>query len=334
MLLAGGRGGKRGAPTCVAATFSYKGKPPGVTRVPASSTLEPTGGVRPPAARDQQCIKTSNFPSSSSIATSRPTPLPANACGASPTNWSRTASAFSPPPAPPRAHRRFHPPRPGLHSGRRRRCRGKPAAAAGCGRTDPRGPRAGAAIADLRPRRAGDHRERAGRVHGRPAPVARHPLPVRRHRAVPRPPGRPGGAQLPGRAAAAILPCAGRAHRAVQLFLAYAGPRRRCRLSQESGGTGVPPVLRGEHAAFRPVGLGPRAGIAARPYRPPGRGRGPCRAQFRRRPYLLRDQWHFHREQDRLALHGRSRRPGAGGPQLPQVDPPLDHHDRGRYRST
>ena len=61
----------------------------------------------------------------------------------------------------------------------------------------------------------------------------------------------------------------------------------------------------------------------------PGRGRGPCRAQFRRRPYLLRDQWHFHREQDRLALHGRSRRPGAGGPQLPQVDPPLDHHDRG-----
>ncbi|VFT07751.1 Orn/Arg/Lys decarboxylase [Pseudomonas aeruginosa] len=63
-----------------------------------------------------------------------------------------------------------------------------------------------------------------------------------------------GGAQLPGRAAAAILPCAGRAHRAVQLFLAYAGPRRRCRLSQESGGTGVPPVLRGEHAAFRPVG--------------------------------------------------------------------------------
>ena len=165
------------------------------------------------------------------------------------------------------AHRRFHPPRPGLHPGRRRRCRGKPAPAAGCGRTDPRGPRAGAAIADLRPRRAGDHRERAGRVHGRPAPVARHPLPVRRHRAVPRPPGRPGGAQ-PGRAAAAILPCAGRAHRAVQLFLAYAGPRRRCRLSQESGGTGLPPVLRGEHAAFRPVGLGPRAGLAARPYRP------------------------------------------------------------------
>ncbi len=36
MLLAGGSGGKRGAPTCVAATFSYKGKPPGVTRVPAS----------------------------------------------------------------------------------------------------------------------------------------------------------------------------------------------------------------------------------------------------------------------------------------------------------
>ncbi len=35
MLLAGGSGGKRGAPTCVAATFSYKGKPPGVTRVPA-----------------------------------------------------------------------------------------------------------------------------------------------------------------------------------------------------------------------------------------------------------------------------------------------------------
>ena len=41
-----------------------------------------------------------------------------------------------------------------------------------------------------------------------------------------------------------------------------------CRLSQESGGTGLPPVLRGEHAAFRPVGLGPRAGLAARPYRP------------------------------------------------------------------
>ncbi len=44
MLLAGGRGGKRGAPTCVAATFSYKGKPPGVTRVPASLYPEPTGG--------------------------------------------------------------------------------------------------------------------------------------------------------------------------------------------------------------------------------------------------------------------------------------------------
>ncbi len=42
MLLAGGSGGKRGAPTCVAATFSYKGKPPGVTRVPAS--LYPPAG--------------------------------------------------------------------------------------------------------------------------------------------------------------------------------------------------------------------------------------------------------------------------------------------------
>lgn len=47
MLLAGGSGGKRGAPTCVAATFSYKGKPPGLRACRQVSTLsQPAGFAR------------------------------------------------------------------------------------------------------------------------------------------------------------------------------------------------------------------------------------------------------------------------------------------------
>ena len=50
MLLAGGSGGKRGAPTCVAATFSYWGKPlRGLRACRQVSTLTDRGSARPAA---------------------------------------------------------------------------------------------------------------------------------------------------------------------------------------------------------------------------------------------------------------------------------------------
>lgn len=48
----------------------------------------------------------------------------------------------------------------------------------------------------------------------------------------------------------------------------------------------------------------PEARLAAGPHRPVGRSRGAGGAQLRRRSHLLRDQWHLHRQQDRLALDG------------------------------
>ena len=51
-------------------------------------------------------------------------------------------------------------------------------------------------------------------------------------------------------------------------------------------------------------------------------------AHLQRRPLLLRHQRHQHQQQDGLAPHGGAGRRGGGGPQLPQVDPALDHHDR------
>jgi hypothetical protein len=52
------------------------------------------------------------------------------------------------------------------------------------------------------------------------------------------------------------------------------------------------------------------------------------RAHLQRRPLLLRHQRHQHQQQDGLAPHGGTGRRGGGRPQLPQVDPALDHHDR------
>lgn len=73
----------------------------------------------------------------------------------------------------------------------------------------------------------------------------------------------------------------------------------------------------GKHPALGPVCFSAGAGLAARPHRPLGRSRGQGGAQLRCRPHLLRHQWHLHSQQDCLARHGRSRRPGVGGPQLP-----------------
>ena len=51
-------------------------------------------------------------------------------------------------------------------------------------------------------------------------------------------------------------------------------------------------------------------------------------AHLQRRPLLLRHQRHQHQQQDGLAPHGGAGRRGGGRPQLPQVDPARDHHDR------
>ena len=114
------------------------------------------------------------------------------------------------------------------------------------------------------------------------------------------------------------------------------GTRRACRrrrLPQIAGGLRAARVLRREHGTFGPVDLGARTGLAARPHRP-GEGRGGLRGQgVRCRPHLLRDQRHLHRQQDRLALDGRARRPGDRRPQLPQEPAALADHDR-RRRST
>ena len=93
-------------------------------------------------------------------------------------------------------------------------------------------------------------------------------------------------------------------------------------------GPDVPPVLRREHAARRRLQLGRRARPAARPHRPGGRQRAQRGAHLQRRPLLLRHQRHQHQQQDGLAPHGGAGRRGGGRPQLPQVDPARDHHDR------
>ena len=66
----------------------------------------------------------------------------------------------------------------------------------------------------------------------------------------------------------------------------------------------------------------------ARPHRPGGAERAQRGAHLQRRPLLLRHQRHQHQQQDGLAPHGGARRRGGGRPQLPQVDPARDHHDR------
>ena len=93
-------------------------------------------------------------------------------------------------------------------------------------------------------------------------------------------------------------------------------------------GPDVPPVLRREHAARRRLQLGRRARPAARPHRPGRRERAQRGAHLQRRPLLLRHQRHQHQQQDGLAPHGGAGRRGGGRPQLPQVDPARDHHDR------
>jgi len=103
-------------------------------------------------------------------------------------------------------------------------------------------------------------------------------------------------------------------------------------IPEKPRGPDVPPVLWREHAACRRVQRGGRARTAARPqrrHRRIGTQRG---AHLQCRPLLLRDQRHQHVQQDGLAPHGGAGRRGGGGPQLPQIDPALDHHDRGHPR--
>jgi hypothetical protein len=112
------------------------------------------------------------------------------------------------------------------------------------------------------------------------------------------------------------------------VLLALPGALRRRRLPEKPGRADVPPVLRREHAARRRLQLGRRARPAARPHRPGGGERAQRGAHLQRRPLLLRHQRHEHEQQDGLAPHGGAGRRGGGRPQLPQVDPARDHHDR------
>ncbi len=144
------------------------------------------------------------------------------------------------------------------------------------------------AAADLRPRRADHHRERPARGDGRTQPAARHPLPVRGHRALPRPPGGPRGARAIWTACCRRSSGPGAAHRRRPITPGTRPGTAAAWPPQEPGGPGLPPVLRREHPAFGPVGVGARAGLAARPHRAAGRGRAARRAQLRRRPHLLR----------------------------------------------
>ena len=112
------------------------------------------------------------------------------------------------------------------------------------------------------------------------------------------------------------------------LLLALPGPLRRRGLPEEPGRPDVPPVLRREHAARRRLQRGRGTRPAARPHRPGGAERAQRGAHLQRRPLLLRHQRHQHQQQDGLAPHGGAGRRGGGGPQLPQVDPARDHHDR------
>ena len=167
------------------------------------------------------------------------------------------------------------------------------------------------------------------------APAERHPARaarlhphVRGHAGVRRPAHHPRGAQLSRRRRAAVLQGADRLRAGRLVLMALPGPFRRRRVPEEPGRPDVPPVLRREHAARRRLQLGRRARPAARPHRP-GRGERAQRgAHLQRRPLLLRHQRHEHEQQDGLAPHRRARRRGRGRPQLPQVDPARDHHDR------
>ena len=152
----------------------------------------------------------------------------------------------------------------------------------------------------------------------RAAPPAQHPLPVRGHGAVPGAADHARRRGLPREAAAAVLQGADAPCRALGLLVAHAWARRWRRLHEVTGRLRAARVLRREHGALRPVGLGTRARLAARPHRPGEGGRGLCGAGLRCRPHLLRHQRHFDRQQDRLAFNGRARRPGDRRPQLPQ----------------
>ena len=167
------------------------------------------------------------------------------------------------------------------------------------------------------------------------APAERHPARaarlhphVRGHAGVRRPAHHPRGAQLPRRRRAAVLQGADQLRAGRLVLVALPGPFGRRRLPEEPGRADVPPVLRREHAARRRLQLGRRARPAARPHRP-GRGeRAQRRAHLQRRPLLLRHQRHQHQQQDGLAPHGGAGRRRRRRPQLPQVDPARDHHDR------
>ncbi len=167
------------------------------------------------------------------------------------------------------------------------------------------------------------------------APAERHPARaarlhphVRGHAGVRRPAHHPRGAQLPRRRRAAVLQGADQLRAGRLVLMALPGPFGRRRLPEEPGRADVPPVLRREHAARRRLQLGRRARPAARPHRP-GRGeRAQRRAHLQRRPLLLRHQRHQHQQQDGLAPHGGAGRRRRRRPQLPQVDPARDHHDR------
>ena len=133
---------------------------------------------------------------------------------------------------------------------------------------------------------------------------------------------------VPRLAGAAVLPRAGRLRAGRLVFVALPGPLGRRRVPEEPGRPDVPPVLRREHAARRRLQLGRRAGPAARPLGPGGRGRAQRRAHLQRRPLLLRDQRHVDVEQDGVARERRAGRHRRRRPQLPRVDPARDHDDR------
>ncbi len=136
------------------------------------------------------------------------------------------------------------------------------------------------------------------------------------------------GHRLSRQPAAAVLQGADAPRRALGVLVAHARARGRRGLPQVAGRPRAARLLRREHAALGPVDLGARARLAARPHRP-GQGRRGVRGQgVRRRPHLLRDQRHLDRQQDRLALDGRARRPGDRRPQLPQVAAAHPDHDR------
>ncbi len=162
------------------------------------------------------------------------------------------------------------------------------------------------------------HAARAARLHPH----------VRGHARVRRAAHHPRGEELPRFAGAAVLPRAGRLRAGRLVFMALPGALGRRCVPEEPGRPDVPPVLRREHAARGRVQLGRRARPAARPHRPGGGERAQRGAHLQRRPLLLRHQRHEHAQQDGVAPHGGARRRGGGRPQLPQVDPARDHHDR------